>query len=110
MERHRSQLRTLLVGNLELRNPATGASVDRPAINWQSAIQSIAPIMSLDDVKIYSLQDEFQWSLIEDDAQKYTLKYPKYGYMKAGERWLEHLSPCLEVSGARGLGCIPLMG
>ena len=75
MKRHRNQLKVFVVVSLELRNPTTGASVEKPATNWQPAIQNVAPVMSLDHVEISSLQDEFQWHLIEDDAPKYTRRY-----------------------------------
>ena len=60
MKRHRGHLKVLSIRTLDLLKPVTAQSEEAPASTWQIAIETVAPCMSLEKVRIERLQDEVQ--------------------------------------------------
>lgn len=107
MKRHSGHLEVLNVDTLNLVKPMTGTGADVGMSNWQRAIETIAPCMSLEAVKIEHLQDDFQ-KASNDIAREEYEKIPfTFAPCEALIRWEEHGRRVSDYLRHRGSGPYP---
>ena len=107
LKRHSGHLKILHVATLNLVKPTTGTGADVATSNWQRAIQTIAPCMSLDAVTVEHLQDDFQKACNYIAIEEYD-KFPfTSGSWEALVRWEEHGRRISDYLRRRGSGPYP---